>query len=250
MFRRFIKELIDIEIFLDRLVEASGRVVARLYKQVAKNLKKLNVAKTTAGVLAVLPLLIPLGASGVQTTVTPQVTSLPVETRLVSLTSDVVSASTPKPTIEVTESAYMAAQKAARQKAVTIAYASTPGTPDPGPEEKRVWVQRAAASQGIDWKLLEAVWQIETGKRWKSAIQNPSGASGPCQFMPGTWRGYASDGNGDGIKDITDARDCLFGAAKLLARNGANVGDHKRALFGYNHSMAYVNKVLGIAAGI
>ncbi len=250
MFRRFIKELINIEIFLDRLVEASGRVVAQLITSGKKNLKKLNAAKTTAGFLAVLPLLIPIGATGTQTLVATSHVSVPAETRLVSLTSEVVTASAPKPTIEVTESVYMAAQKAARQKAVATVSVSTPGTPDPGPEEKRVWVQRAAASQNIDWKILEAVWQIETGKRWKSAIQNPSGASGPCQFMPGTWRGYAMDGNGDGIKDITDARDCLFGAAKLLARNGADVGDHKRALFGYNHSMAYVNKVLGIAAGI
>ena len=68
--------------------------------------------------------------------------------------------------------------------------------------------------------------------------------------MPGTWRRYAVDGNGDGIKDITYAPDCLFGSAKLLAANGAANGDNVRALLAYNHSMSYVNKVLAIASGI
>lgn len=250
MFRRFIKELIYIESFLDRLVEASGRVVARMYTGGKKNLKKIRAVQTTVLMAAVLPMVLPLGLAQSQVTVAAQNVSIPAETRLVALTSDVVTVEKPKATVEVTESVYMAAQKAEIKKAVAAVTVSAPGTPDPGPEEKRVWVQRAAASQGIDWKVLEAVWQVESGKRWKSAIQNPSGASGPCQFMPGTWRGYAMDGNGDGIKDITDARDCLFSAAKLLARNGADKGDYHRALFGYNHSTAYVNKVLAIAAGI
>jgi len=118
---------------------------------------------------------------------------------------------------------------------------------EPSPAEKRAWVEKAAAKYGISANLLEAVWQVESGKTWNTSISSYAGASGPCQFMPGTWRGYAEDGNGDGYADINLASDCLFGSAKLLARNGAAAGDINRALFAYNHSMAYVNKVKQIA---
>ena len=68
--------------------------------------------------------------------------------------------------------------------------------------------------------------------------------------MPGTWRGYAQDGNGDGTKNVFDARDSLFAAAKLLAVNGASTGNVDGALLRYNHSSAYVAKVKRIATGL
>lgn len=175
-------------------------------------------------------------------------TNVAMPTNLVSLNEEIVSVQKPPLKIELTESVYQQEQKkrAYQARVATVSTAS----PEPTIEEKRAWVKRAAASVNIDWKLLEAVWQIESGKRWKTTVTSSAGAYGPCQFMPGTWRSYATDGNGDGVKDATDARDCLFGAAKLLARSGADVGDHKRALFSYNHSMAYVTKVLDIVAGI
>ncbi|MEX1123921.1 MAG: lytic transglycosylase domain-containing protein [Patescibacteria group bacterium] len=118
---------------------------------------------------------------------------------------------------------------------------------DPGPAGKRALAKKAAAAYGIDWKVLQAVWQVESGQSWYRSVRSYAGATGPCQFMPGTWRAYAVDGNGDGIKDVTYAPDCLFGAAKLLAANGAASGNVVGALLRYNHSMAYVNLVLSIA---
>lgn len=116
--------------------------------------------------------------------------------------------------------------------------------------EKRLWVQKAAEQWGIDWKLLEAVWQVESGKQFYTAVRSYAGAQGPLQFMPGTWRAYAQDGNGDGIRDVLDARDSLFGAAKLLAANGAASGNIDGALLRYNHSLSYVTKVKRLAAAI
>ncbi len=117
-------------------------------------------------------------------------------------------------------------------------------------EEKRNWVAKAANQWGIDWKILEAVWQVESGKQMSTAVRSYAGAQGPLQFMPGTWRSYAEDGNGDGVKNVFDARDSLFAAAKLLAANGASSGNVDGALLRYNHSRSYVSLVKQIAAAI
>ena len=117
-------------------------------------------------------------------------------------------------------------------------------------EEKRAWAQKAASAWGIDWKLLWAVWKVESGTQMSTAVRSYAGAQGPLQFMPGTWRAYAQDGNGDGVKNINDARDSLFGAAKLLAVNGADRGNIDGALLRYNHSLSYVAHVKRIAASI
>ncbi len=116
-------------------------------------------------------------------------------------------------------------------------------------EVKRALAQAAAAQYGIDWKLVEAVWQVESGKRWQTTVRSSAGAQGPMQFMPGTWRGYAVDGNGDGTADVTDARDAVFAGARYLAANGA-VTNIDQALLRYNHAQWYVTKVKNIAASI
>ena len=86
------------------------------------------------------------------------------------------------------------------------------------------------------------------------------------QFLPPTWavghtigetrvaippvadgRGYASDGNGDGMADIWSPADAIAGAARLLKANGAP-HDYRRALFAYNHASWYVDMVLRQAA--
>ncbi len=121
---------------------------------------------------------------------------------------------------------------------------------DPGLETKRALVQEAASAHGVDWKILEAVWQVETGKRWNGSVSSYAGAQGPMQFMPGTWAAYGQDGNGDGVIDINNVYDALYGAANYLAANGASSGDNYNALFAYNHADWYVQKVLGVANSI
>ncbi len=197
-------------------------------------------------VTLVLPLVFPAhdaGAKVVSTSITPVAT-------YVGMTSDIVTVAEPQLKIEVTDSVYSERVKTHRKVATTRVVVTTQPVAELSLAEKREWAQKAASALNIDWKVLEAVWQVESGKRMKTAVISSAGAKGPCQFMNGTWSKYAHDGNGDGVKDVTDARDCLYGAAKLLASNGAASGDVTRALLSYNHSMAYVQKVLRIANSI
>lgn len=212
----------------------------------------MNVNKTVLTRVLVLLVIAATFASPLGVAKTSQAAPEQISASVVGLNSEIVSVEK-KISIELTESQYQQNQKAKIAKKSVVSpqlVVSATKEPEPSIEEKRVWVQKAAAAHFIDWKLLEAVWQIESGKRWKTSVTSYAGAQGPCQFMPGTWRGYQQDGNGDGVKDVTDARDCLFAAAKLLAANGAASGNNVNALYHYNHSMAYVNKVLSIAAGI
>jgi len=119
--------------------------------------------------------------------------------------------------------------------------------PEPDLAGKRALVISVASKYNIPWQILEAVWQVETGKSWDTAKRSYAGATGPMQFMPGTWRKYGVDGNGDGKVDITSAYDSLHAAAKYLAASGAASGKIEQALLAYNHSNAYVRKVISIA---
>jgi membrane-bound lytic murein transglycosylase B len=199
--------------------------------------------KTAGLLLMAIPLVLPVGtAANATDSTTPKADTELVELR--SFTSEIVSVAgrtLDLPKVKKDE------PKPKVTKPVATLIVSGSYTPDPGAAVKRAWAKRAAAKYSIDWKILEAVWQVESGKSWHRAVRSWAGATGPCQFMPGTWRGYASDGNGDGIKDVTYAPDCLFAAAKLLASNGLAQGNVTQALLRYNYSMSYVNHVLSIA---
>ena len=135
-----------------------------------------------------------------------------------------------------------------RQKREVIARESVSRF-EPSTESKRALVKRAAAKYNLDWKTLLAVWQVESGQSWDTFRRSSAGATGPWQFMPGTWRKYAEDANNDGSVDITSAEDGAYAAAKLLAANNGAV-NIDQALFSYNHSGAYVKKVKQIAASV
>jgi membrane-bound lytic murein transglycosylase B len=67
-------------------------------------------------------------------------------------------------------------------------------------------------------------------------------AVGPMQFLPGTWAGYAADGNEDGVRDPHNVFDAALAAARLLCGGGGNLADPPgllAALFRYNPSVAY-----------
>ncbi len=121
---------------------------------------------------------------------------------------------------------------------------------DPGATAKRALAQAAADTYGVPWEIVEAVWQVESGKSWDTGVRSYAGAQGPAQFMPATWRHYGVDADGDGVKNIHDAQDAVYGAARYLAANGADRGKIHKALFAYNHAEWYVNKVLRVARGI
>ena len=76
-----------------------------------------------------------------------------------------------------------------------------------------------------------------------------AGAVGWTQFMPGTWARFGVDADGDGRRDPASAPDAIFSAARYLRYLGAP-DDWRGALFGYNHSQAYVDEVLKAAASL
>jgi len=106
--------------------------------------------------------------------------------------------------------------------------------------------QKAGASFGLDWRILAAIHLVETGQAIQHYRISYAGARGPMQFLPSTFYSFAIDGDGDGIKDIYDIDDAVFTAANYLASNGG-MANINQALFRYNHSYSYVNRVLALA---
>lgn len=103
----------------------------------------------------------------------------------------------------------------------------------------------AGNAYGIDPILLRAVHFVETGCSGSTTRSSHMGATGPMQFLPSTFNRHGVDGNGDGIKDIHNVEDAIFSAANYLRACGyPNI---QRALWGYNPSQAYYNKVISVA---
>jgi membrane-bound lytic murein transglycosylase B len=72
-------------------------------------------------------------------------------------------------------------------------------------------------------------------------------AVGPMQFIPSTWRRLGRDGNGDRVADPNNLFDAATSAAGYLCLVGGNLSGReglRRAVYGYNHSWAYVDAVL------
>ena len=111
-------------------------------------------------------------------------------------------------------------------------------------------VYKAAGERyNIPWKVLNAVHYVETGCDTTGYKTNASGATGPMQFLPSTWRAWGVDGDGDGVADIHNVIDAIHGAAHYLAVSGGSV-DIRKGLYSYNHSTSYVNKVMRVADSI
>ncbi|WP_396446849.1 NlpC/P60 family protein [Actinomadura sp.] len=108
---------------------------------------------------------------------------------------------------------------------------------------------RAAGEEyGIGWHVLAAVGKVESdhGRGPGPGIssgRNHAGAAGPMQFMPGTWAVFGVDGDRDGRRDVYDPADAIPAAARYLKHGGAPER-LRAALFQYNHSAAYVDKVV------
>ncbi|GAA0370749.1 hypothetical protein GCM10009530_21130 [Microbispora corallina] len=138
--------------------------------------------------------------------------------------------------------------------AVRRAAAPTPSAPPAQalvgrPESYLELYQRSAGvCPGLSWTVLAAIGQVESG-HGRNNGPSSAGALGPMQFMPATWKAYGVDGDGDGDADIWSAYDAVPTAAKYLCANGAGQGGDKlrKAVWFYNHSWDYVDKVLSLA---
>lgn len=98
-----------------------------------------------------------------------------------------------------------------------IYYAPITSFPQSNYEE----VYKAAGEKfGVPWQILYGIHYTETGLR-NGEIYNyeGSGAQGPMQFMPGTFRAYAVSAHG-GEPNINDAEDAIYSAANYLAKHG------------------------------
>ncbi len=76
-------------------------------------------------------------------------------------------------------------------------------------------------------------------------------AVGPTQFIPSTWRGYASDGNGDGVSNPNNIYDETLATARYLCSGGLDLSTdagQRIAVRRYNNSQSYVDTVVAWAA--
>ncbi len=141
----------------------------------------------------------------------------------------------------------------------------------------------APGCTGMRWQILAGIGQIESGQAagrtiaddgeitpnilglrldgqgGKALIVDTDGgrwdhdpeydrAVGPMQFIPSSWASMGRDGNGDGVADPNNIYDASAGTVVHLCGKGPiNLADRtqlSRAIFKYNHSDAYVTKVL------
>ena len=75
-----------------------------------------------------------------------------------------------------------------------------------------------------------------------------SGAMGPAQFIPSTFRAYGVDGDGDGMRDPLNIEDAKASIANYLKSSGwsenAALKIKRNAIWQYNHSQVYVNTIM------
>lgn len=95
------------------------------------------------------------------------------------------------------------------------------------PEEWAQIFNSAGAKFGVNPNFLATLYLTENGNIWYPVARSdwptsPVGASGPMQFMPGTWTSYQQDGNGDGTKDVMNVYDAVFAAAALSKALGTD----------------------------
>jgi len=150
--------------------------------------------------------------------------------------------------IAIQQAAAVAVAKAqadalAKQKAAVLAVSKVSD-----PSDFNAVYEQAGTEFGVDPKILKAIHIVETGASGSTAKRNSSGATGPMQFLPSTFRAHAVDGNGDGKAEITNVTDAIYTAAAYLKACG--YPDVKKALWGYNPSLSYFNKVTRIANSV
>jgi hypothetical protein len=82
----------------------------------------------------------------------------------------------------------------------------------------------AANRYQLNPRLLRALHLVESGGAADGCLANleGSGATGPLQFKPATFRAYGMDADGDGRPNICGFADSLFSAARYLKALGAD----------------------------
>jgi len=138
---------------------------------------------------------------------------------------------------------------------------ATPGshgaTPVIPPSWLTLYREAAATCPGLDWSVLAAIGTIESNSGQSGAPgvasgHNPYGAEGPMQFEPSTFAAFARTGPG-GVAPPNpyDPVDAVYSAAAMLCADGAGgAGTLARAIWSYNHALAYVEEVSTLALAL
>jgi membrane-bound lytic murein transglycosylase B len=118
----------------------------------------------------------------------------------------------------------------------------------PAPSRPNTVYEQAAARYGVSATVLKALHNVESTAASDGCLANMegSGALGPFQFKPSTFRAYGVDADGDGRADICGVVDSLFSAARYLQALGAD-GDPASA--GTRHALTrYGTDVAGVVS--
>ncbi len=111
----------------------------------------------------------------------------------------------------------------------------------------RVYQEAATNCPDLPWPVVAAIGKLETDHN-REAGTSSAGARGPMQFLPATWEEFQADGDGDGVADIDDEDDAIYGAVRLLcAEGGGDPATLQAAILAYNDSAEYVAEVLEVA---
>ena len=101
------------------------------------------------------------------------------------------------------------------------------------PPDQLAVMQQVSNQTGIPWQILAAIARVESGFG-ANMVPSSAGAVGYCQFLPSTWAAYGVDGDGDGIADPYNFRDCIPAMGRYLTANGAPADIQRALLCGPN----------------
>ncbi len=109
-------------------------------------------------------------------------------------------------------------------------------------------LDRSASKSAWAVEQLIALQAVETMGHLSVSelVGSWAGAFGISQFIPSSYVSWAVDGDNDGTINLYDMPDALFSIGNYLKEHGwdqTNEGERK-AVWGYNHSTAYVDAVL------
>ena len=118
-----------------------------------------------------------------------------------------------------------------------------------------VYLAAAQTCPGLDWAVLAGIGKVESdhGRSTAPGVHsgtNSAGAMGPMQFLAPTWDRFQTPAPGHLVPDVYNSADAIYTAANYLCHLGAattNVIKLRESIYGYNHSWAYVDDVLGWA---
>lgn len=117
------------------------------------------------------------------------------------------------------------------------------------PEPYKTIFNQAGERYGVEPALIAALfYDGENGRKWPKDTENwPTNplydASGPFQFLPGTWgagyrkgapwgsgTGYGVDADGNGKKEVDNLKDAAYAAANYAKANGAVKGESEEKI--------------------